>query len=87
MAKYYNSMLTGSSRSIKSCQDVYDRLRGYHIFVIDSCGHGMDGTCDKRIRYDGVGGIDDVRNAFETVIDHLGLDLEYTVNSKPKCEF
>ena len=87
MAKYYNSMLTGADRSIKSCQDVYERLRGYNIFVIADCGFGMDGTCDKRIRYDGLGGIDDVRHAFGTVINHLGLDLQYTVNSKAKCEF
>lgn len=87
MAKYYNSMITGADRSIHACQEVYERLRGYNIFVIADCGFGMDGTCDKRIRYDGLGGIEDVRNAFETVIRVLGFDLEWTVNSKKKCEF
>ena len=87
MPKYYNAMLTGSDRSIKNCGDVYQRLLGYHISVIADCGYGMDGTCNKRIKYTGTGGITDVREAFDTVIDNLGLDLEYALNSKPKCEY
>ncbi|MGM0593964.1 MAG: hypothetical protein ACQETD_05440 [Pseudomonadota bacterium] len=87
MAKYYNSMLTGQGRSIKNCQDVYERLKGYEIFVIKDCRHGMDGTCNKRIRYDGNGDINTVRNSFDQVITQLALDLQYLVNSKQSCVF
>lgn len=87
MSKYYNAMLTGTDRSIKNCGDVYDRLKGYKIFAITDCGFGMDGTCNKRIRYDGSGGITDVRDAFASVIGTLGVTLDVTVNSKSSCEF
>lgn len=87
MSSYYNSMLTGYGRSIKNCQDVYERLKGYKIYAVSDCGHGMDGTCNKRIRYDGDGGISQVRQYFNQVIVHLGVDLVATVNSKAKCVF
>lgn len=87
MPKYYNAMLTGSDRSIINCNSVYERLRGYHIYVVCDCGYGMDGTCNKRIRYDGGGGIAEVREAFNLVITHLELELEYTINCKNSCIF
>lgn len=87
MANYYNSMLIGSSRTIGNCQKVYDNLRGYNIFVIGDCGYGIDGTCNKRIKYNGGGGINDVRAAFAKVIANLGLELGYIVNSKGSCIF
>lgn len=87
MSSYYNSMLTGHGRSIENCQDVYEQLRGHQIFVVRDCGYGMDGTCNKRIRYDGVGGISQVRQYFNQVIVHLGVDLTATVNCKASCVF
>ncbi len=87
MAKYYNSMVTGADRSISNCQSVYERLKGYHVFVLNPCGVGMDGTCNKRIKYTGDGGIGDVRTAFASVIEALDLELDYLVNSKSNCQF
>lgn len=87
MANYYNAMLTGADRNIRNCAEVYERLRGYNVFVIDSCGYGMDGTCNKRIKFTGDGGIGAVRSAFASVIATLEIELEYLVNSKPKCVF
>lgn len=87
MSSYYNSMLTGQGRSIKNCQDVYERLKGYKVYAISDCGYGMDGTCNKRIRYDGDGGINAVRAHFNQVINNLKVDLVATINSKAKCVF
>lgn len=87
MPKYYNAMLIGHDRNIQNCAEVHDRLQGYHISVVSSCGVGMDGTCNKRISYTGNGGIGDVRQAFDAVIDGLELELEYVVNSNRACVF
>ena len=84
---YYNSMLLGEDHTVVSCNQVYDRLRGLDIFVITSCGNGVDASCNKRIRYDGAGGIRAVRGHFDTVINNLGLSLTAIVNSKGKCIF
>ena len=81
---YYNSMLTGGDRSIQNCQDVY---RDADVDVIKSCGYGMDATCNKRIKYEGIGGINAVRDDFDHVISDLQLDLQSTINSKKSCEF
>lgn len=86
-ASYYNSMLTGSDRTGYNCGNVYERMKGYNVFVIASCGYGTDADCNKRIKYTGSGGISAVRGHFATVISNLDLELEATVNSKPKCEF
>lgn len=84
---YYNSMLTGSDHSISKCNDVYERMKGYKVYVIAACGYGVDASCNKRIRYDGNGGITAVRGYFATVIKDLGVSLHATVNSKPSCQF
>lgn len=81
MPNYYNSRLIGNDRTIDNCHKVYANLEGYNIFVIGSCGNGMDASCNKRIKYTGNGGIDTVRNAFEDVIETLRLRLSYSVKS------
>ena len=87
MPKYYNVMINGTDRGAVNCDDIYDRLRGYNIFAKSSCGYGVDGDCNKRIRYDGIGGITEVRSAVQTVVNSLELDVDIYVNSKGKCIF